>query len=262
MYYGYVYKFTLVPTGLIYVGKRISSVFDESYWGSGSNWAKEIARFAPTPKYKLIKREVLAWANSNYELNELEEYWIDKLGARNYNIGYNIAPGGQGGGSRDCIWYNDGINEFYVYKENLDKIDSSWVQGRLFNHSVNKGHVWVNDGTEQTHCLLDEAMNYINAGWEFGMLYRGDEWAVNASTHLQTEECSKNRNESIRKFHSEHPDFRNDGMFKKGDIPHNKNKIWITNGITNSYIDKDECIPSGWRKGCTQKRNKMEADRC
>lgn len=32
---GYIYKFTLIPTGLIYVGKKQRSKFVESYYGSG-----------------------------------------------------------------------------------------------------------------------------------------------------------------------------------------------------------------------------------
>ena len=31
MSYGYIYKFTLLPTGKVYIGKHKSEVFDENY---------------------------------------------------------------------------------------------------------------------------------------------------------------------------------------------------------------------------------------
>lgn len=254
--YGYIYKFTLEPTGLIYVGKRVSEKFDESYWGSGIAWAIAINEYKNTPKHKLIQREILEWATSKEELDSLEQKWIEKLNSRNKDIGYNIAAGGQGGGVADCYWFNDGEKEFYVYKDNLEFISDNWVKGRLFNHSVNKDHIWVNNGIEQTHCLIDNAMDYINSGWEFGMLYRGDEWAINATDHFRTEEAAIKRNEKIRKFHKEHPEFRNDGMFKKGQAPKNKGMKWATNGIINKYFHLDSELPEGWKWGCTVKRKK------
>lgn len=89
--YGYIYKFTLIPTGLIYVGKRKSETFDENYYGSGKKWKKEIINYSKSD----IQREILQWCETEEELNTAEKFWIEKLDARNSKIGYNISKGGQ-----------------------------------------------------------------------------------------------------------------------------------------------------------------------
>lgn len=38
----------------------------------------------------------------------------------------------------------------------------------------------------------------------------------------------------------------------KGQPSANKGMIWITNGINNKYINKEDIIPDGWYKGCSQ----------
>ncbi len=86
MYFGYIYKFTLIPTGKIYVGKRQKSKFDESYYGSGISWLNEISNY----KKEDIKREILEWCFSKEELLDREIYWIKKLNSTNPNIGYNL----------------------------------------------------------------------------------------------------------------------------------------------------------------------------
>lgn len=91
MYYGYIYKFTLIPTGKIYVGKRKGSIFDENYWGSGPCWKIAISQYDKTD----ILREVLEWTFSEEESIEKEKFWIKKLDATNPEIGYNLSDGGQ-----------------------------------------------------------------------------------------------------------------------------------------------------------------------
>lgn len=91
---GYIYKFTLTTTGKIYVGKRQRSKFDRNYWGSGIYWTRAVKNYGGR---KAVKREVLEWCETHEQLNVKEKYWIEKLNARNSDVGYNIAPGGDGG---------------------------------------------------------------------------------------------------------------------------------------------------------------------
>lgn len=88
--YGYIYKFTLIPTGKIYVGKHKATKFDENYYGSGKYWLPEVEKYGKDQ----VKREILEWCLSEDELNSREIFWIKELNSRDKNIGYNKAVGG------------------------------------------------------------------------------------------------------------------------------------------------------------------------
>lgn len=93
--FGYIYKFTNLETGKLYVGKRECSHFDKNYWGGGKKWLEDLALYGKNK----IKREIVCWANSRKELRELEIYYIAKFDARNPEIGYNIHKERAGGNS-------------------------------------------------------------------------------------------------------------------------------------------------------------------
>ena len=89
--FGYIYKITNKINGKIYVGKRVGSKLDESYWGSGSKISHAIKEF----KIENFSREILEWCSTADVLKLRERYWIETLNARNSEVGYNIKPGGE-----------------------------------------------------------------------------------------------------------------------------------------------------------------------
>ena len=91
--FGYIYKFTMIPTGKIYIGKRECQSFDEHYWGSGKLWKVDLEKYGKNS----VLREVLDWAESREELKEKEVYWISIFNSQDSSIGYNIHNGGSGG---------------------------------------------------------------------------------------------------------------------------------------------------------------------
>lgn len=93
--YGYVYKIKNNTNGKIYIGlhKHNLNELDDSYWSSG----KIISRAIQKEGKSNFSREILEWCSNREILKEREIYWIDKLNARNPTIGYNLAPGGDGG---------------------------------------------------------------------------------------------------------------------------------------------------------------------
>lgn len=93
--YGYVYKTTYLQNNKIYVGQHKSDVFDEKYYGSGIIISKLLKKYS----IDNFLCEILEECSSEEELNEKEIYWIEKLDARNPDIGYNIASGGAFGDS-------------------------------------------------------------------------------------------------------------------------------------------------------------------
>ena len=91
--YGYVYKTTNLINGKIYVGKHRCSEFTENYKGSGKVLWNAINKYG----WDNFKVELLEECQSSEELNEREKYWIKYYKSQDRNIGYNIAPGGNGG---------------------------------------------------------------------------------------------------------------------------------------------------------------------
>lgn len=93
--FGYIYKFTNLKTNKIYIGKREKSFFDESYYGSGKLWKKDLDLYGK----EFIKREIICFGYSRKELNTLEKKYIKLFNSQDQSIGYNIHKGGQGGNS-------------------------------------------------------------------------------------------------------------------------------------------------------------------
>lgn len=91
--YGYIYKTTNLITNKIYIGKRERSTFDTKYYGSGIYLKNSLIKYGK----ENFKREILEWCETREKLCEREKYWIKELGAKNKDIGYNIADGGDGG---------------------------------------------------------------------------------------------------------------------------------------------------------------------
>lgn len=86
--HGYVYKTTNSINRKSYIGKKHSSVVDLSYLGSGILLHKAIKKYGR----ENFSVEVLSWANSTSELNELEKKFISEQSPE-----YNLALGGDGG---------------------------------------------------------------------------------------------------------------------------------------------------------------------
>jgi group I intron endonuclease len=90
--FGYIYKTTNTINGKIYVGQHKAETFDKYYKGSGQLLARAFKKYGKTN----FTCEILATAETKEELNALEVYWIDRLAARDTEIGYNITEGGEG----------------------------------------------------------------------------------------------------------------------------------------------------------------------
>jgi group I intron endonuclease len=91
--FGYIYKITNLITGKIYIGKCSKKGNTNMYYGSGSYINRSIKKHG----IENFKKEIIENCNDREELNKREIYWIEELKARNKNIGYNIAVGGEGG---------------------------------------------------------------------------------------------------------------------------------------------------------------------
>lgn len=86
-----IYKTTNLINDKIYVGYHGTSA-EDNYLGSGLYLKRAIDKY----NKKNFKREVLEYVCDD-SWSEREIYWISELSATNFNIGYNIALGGNGG---------------------------------------------------------------------------------------------------------------------------------------------------------------------
>lgn len=88
--YGYIYLTTNLVNGRKYVGQHKSSVFTESYKGSGKLVRQAFEKYG----WDNFKVELLEECNSKEDLDRAEINWISKLSAVYSDEYYNIAFGG------------------------------------------------------------------------------------------------------------------------------------------------------------------------
>lgn len=126
-------------------------------------------------------------------------------------------------------WYNNGvINKTF----NPDSVPDGWIKGRL-NYKGNPNNFYKNGKVEAIKKSVEQRKN------------NGSYIAHNKGKkglYIPTEENKKNIREAQQKRASR-ADYKN-GM---------EGKIFITNGIKNKVINKNEDIPKDWNIGVTRK---------
>lgn len=154
-------------------------------------------------------------------------------------------------------WFNDGKKEYFI--DLRDGIPNNLLEGRLnasnFAH-CNLNKIAVNNGKINKYINTDQLEYYISIGFSKGIIDRGDSWresVKNADRSYMDDEFRRKSGLKVSNWYKERPGYRNSGMWGQRP-PDNKGKIWITNGTINKYIDPNDTIPDGWRKGCTQKK--------
>ena len=85
-----IYKIINLINGKFYIGKDKNN--NPNYLGSGIHLKRAIKKYGK----ENFKKEILQYCNNNNHMSLMEIYWITKLNA--IKEGYNIAPGGVGGG--------------------------------------------------------------------------------------------------------------------------------------------------------------------
>lgn len=102
-----IYCATNLINGKKYIGKDKKN--NPLYLGSGKTLNKAIKKYGK----ESFKKQILAYAETEEFLNELEEYYIDYYSAQKSNLFYNIAKGGTGG--RTCIDKSPFAKTIYQY---------------------------------------------------------------------------------------------------------------------------------------------------
>lgn len=108
--YGYIYMTTNLVNSKKYIGKHTHNKpeLDESYIGSGVDFEDAVREYGR----KNFSVEILDWAQSKEELDELEKSYITEFCAVESEEFYNIHPGGGGFASgENHPWYGRPLPE-------------------------------------------------------------------------------------------------------------------------------------------------------
>ena len=89
--YGYIYLTTNKINGKKYIGQHAKSEFDKTYYGSGTAFNLAFQKYGK----ENFTSEILDWAETKEELDQLEIEWIAKSKAVESEEYYNITIGGE-----------------------------------------------------------------------------------------------------------------------------------------------------------------------
>lgn len=237
--FGYVYITTNKINGKQYIGRHKSSLFDESYKGSGKAIRNALKRYGSHN----FRVEVLDWCYSNEELNEREHFWILYYKADKDRNFYNINPQqGMGSGSSHAMFGLRGKDNPNYGSRRTEEQKRNIHNSKLGIPSHNKGKHAINDG-EYVKYVSDEEMSfYLGIGWEKG--------TGNTHNKPSHELLSKRIKEALNNPVTKAKKSNN----MKGNTLGSKTKgyFWITNGLENKTCnpkDFEKWQEKGYHKG-------------
>ena len=246
--YGYIYKFTLIPTGKYYIGKHKynKNMIDESYWGSGKLWRREISQYDKEDWPSLINREILEFCNTAEELNNQEKKWIKYYNSTNKDLAYNISKGGQ-----NPILYgsDNGMFNVHRYGELSPTYGKHWKicdsKRCNFDKSGEKNSMYGKKHSDETK----KKISIANKGRVISEETR--------EKHRKGRLGKKHSNETKKKMSENNamnnPEYRKKvSMALKGKKSPCKNTIWINKEGKTKMIKSElliSYISAGWNRG-------------
>ena len=165
--YGYVYKIIINDkdssiNGHYYIGQhkcKIDNEIDVNYWGSGTVMRNYIAKHGTTN----LTREILEWAESLSDLNNLEKEYVD-MSLRD-PLCINIVCGGYVPTTHR--WYTDGKNDICA----ISSPNDNWKSGSRSNVNMEKareiismkakGTKTYNNGEREIRCKGNPPEGYV-----------------------------------------------------------------------------------------------------
>ena len=178
--FGYIYKTTNLLNGKIYIGKKCSEEFEgNKYLGSGIALSGAVSKYGR----ENFKVELIDTAECLEELNEKEKHFIKLYNSRDEAVGYNIAPGGDGGcvwgdpknhptlgynrsgennGAFGRKWYNNGVQTIYLKPD--DKVPEGFHPGTLRKPGLNKIRIYSPEN-EIKVVSQESVEKFLRLGW-------------------------------------------------------------------------------------------------
>lgn len=216
MYYT-VYKVTNKINGKFYVGAHKTKDLDDGYMGSGVSLRKA----QEEQGIDNFKKEILYYLNTEEEMFEKEAEIVDIDFVLREDT-YNLVCGGSGGFT---LINNRGLN---LYKDS---------NGNVINGT--SGH-----GLENLQPFSVTAEKMKEDG-------RWEAWKENLS-RISKEYFKHNPGTFTGKKHTQETKDRigaANSMHQRGANNSQHGTMWITNGVSNKKILKEDAIPEGWARG-------------
>ena len=236
----HIYK-TTFPNGKIYIGQ--STYNNEQYFGSGVICSRALKKFGK----ENCKKEILRECETQKQLDFFEMFYIKKFNSTDINIGYNIMPGT--------------TNEFAQGSPMLIERVRLKVQKKIkkfFRTRKGKNHAKkISEHVKKIKTLFtsENVMGEKNPNF-------GNKWT--------DEQKEKMRQKMLGRYDGEkNPNFGNKWSDEKRKKMSDAQKLKaleenyvnpmqdmkrITDGKTNTVINKDSPLPDGWRYGLTTKK--------
>lgn len=173
--YGYIYKTTNTVNGKIYIGQHKSEKFDYSYIGSGKVFKSAVRSYGG----EKFVCEVLCWCVSKEQMDDMEKYYIREYGAKNRDVGYNIADGGYNFssgyhigmlGKKQSEYQKMRVSKALTGVKKSDESCRKMSIAKIGNSNAagGIGKKFIHRGNEQIRVYESEFEKYINDGWEVG----------------------------------------------------------------------------------------------
>ena len=198
---GYVYRVTNLINGRTHIGQHKKRFFDKNYYGSGLLISREVKKYGK----RNFKIEILDWAKTIDQLNELETKYIAKEKTLNENC-INLSDGALGGHenyncksktyvnkpNKDKIVITDGFEVKYVDKN--ESIPTGWKKGNCHTAKKHDMSKYYSDPEKRLKKSL-ACRGDKNSQWGNGDAHRGERnGRYNKPVSKETRELiSKNR---------------------------------------------------------------------
>ena len=159
MSYGYIYRTTNLLENKVYIGRRYGN-FISKYFGSGIYLRRAIQKYGK----ENFKVELIAYAKSKKELNDLEIFYIAEnrklLGRENM---YNISTGGEGMGSgEDHPDYSGNKNPMYGKKgKDAPMFGRTGIKSPMFGRVGEQAPMYNKHHTKETKKKISISMHKV-----------------------------------------------------------------------------------------------------
>ncbi len=213
----YLYEIRNNINGKIYIGVHKTKVLDDGYMGSGKVIKSAIAKYG----IENFTKTILEIFETQEEMFAKEKEIVSEEFLAREDT-YNLRRGGLGG--------------FDYINSTLEKYKESRSNGGI------KGRQRILEiyGRPNVHFFTQEDRNAaidVLREKKVGAFYN-KEMRDLSNQKSQTAEARNKRKETLNKI--EH---------QQGEKNSQHGTMWITNGLENKKIKKDELIPEGWNKG-------------
>lgn len=255
--YHILYKTTNLLNGKVYYGIHSTNNLDDGYLGSGCYFYRSVKKHGK----ENFHREILEFFDCREDLVKAEMELITVDLVKDPNC-YNMQIGGE-------VW--NPINTIIITDKNgnyfrVNKNDPRYLSGELVSNI--KGTLIIKDKDGNKFVVKCDDPRYLSGELVHhskGTLLVKDINAknfrvdINDPRYLSGELVPiwtgrKHKEETKRKIGEAN------SITQKGEKNSQYGTMWITNGIENKKIKKDETIPEGWYKGRVQKLLKVNSD--